>query len=154
MCVVCECLLTNLFVFSSCCCCWHLRTRYVYPLPLSVHLLLILWRYFGQSQQYHGELLAWDLAMLVVSNATHNCLLECGQILCIIVILEDHSFVNVCVIYNCLLSVPTFLTSSSRSLRKPFSSSFSIVPLLSCQSIKYIYRGLHYHHYFNSLTRS
>lgn len=29
--------------------------------------------------------------------------------------------------------VQTFLTSSSRSLRKPRSSSFSIVPLLSCK---------------------
>lgn len=122
------------------------------------HLLLILWRYFCQSQQYHGELLARDLAMLVVSHATHNCLLEGGQILCIVVILGDHAIVSVCVIYNCVCFVclPTFLTSSSRSLRKPFSSSFSMVPLLSCQSIYiYIYiRHHHHHHQLNSLTRS
>jgi len=38
-----------------------------------------------------------------------------------------------------LKRVPTFLTSSKRSLRKPLSSSFSMVPLLSCVDIKMFY---------------
>lgn len=44
-------------------------------------LLLVLWGLLGQGQQDHGELLARDLALLVVADAPQDRLLELVQVL-------------------------------------------------------------------------
>ena len=88
----------------------------------------------GQSQQDHGELLPGDLSLGIVAHTLQNGLLELVQVLGVVILQRVKRQTT-----NYRNTSPgerkdllfTFLTNSSKSFKKPRSSSFSMVPLLS-----------------------